>query len=168
MPYYTEPSKLAALKPEMTISAINTTLGVEPYDVYHLQDDGSSVLVYMYRIKKRRVSYTSPEDLNSATSQTTGTPWYDEEHKAYILLNNGKLASLITDNGRAESKLLLVTNNLLQLIGKKDLVGLEDYRTLYDESNQANKPENGSNNAIVIPLDKVNVNAIDGVQLNLK
>lgn len=169
LPYYTEPGKLAMLKNGMTLSQINSTLGVDPYDVYHIQDDGSSVLVYSYRLKKRRIEYKSAEDLATEESQTAGDVWYDEEHQAYLLLNDGKLTSFITDSGRADSKAVLVTNNLLQLISEKELIEWQEAHGLWDEDAEEQVSGRGADQqGLVIPLDKLNINSIDAIDLKLK
>lgn len=162
MPYYTEPGKLAMLKTGMDIEEINKTLGVEPYNIYHIQEDGSSVLVYTYRIKMRKAKYSSGQIANDAhhseSSQTEGQPYYDQENKAYVLLSDGKLKSLITDKGLKESRAIVIKNNLLKLIGEEEFIEYTDRRGLWSEklgedNLQIEKIEEDSyNGEIVIPL----------------
>lgn len=126
LPYYTEPAKIVKLKNGMTLTQINSVLGIEPYDVYHMQDDGNTVLVYKYRIKERKIEVTNGEDLTNEASQTSGTVYYTEEFKVYILLQDGKLQSLITDAGRRDSKYILIVNNTIQLVSRKTLIEKKD------------------------------------------
>ncbi|SFT87896.1 hypothetical protein SAMN05216474_2862 [Lishizhenia tianjinensis] len=130
LPYYTEPAKIVKLQNGMTLTQINSVLGIEPYDVYHMQDDGSTVLVYKYRLKERKIEVTTSDDLTNQASQTSGTVYFTEEYKVYILLQDGKLQSLITDAGRKDSKYILITNNTIQLVSKKTLIEKKDSEDL--------------------------------------
>ena len=65
----------------MSISDVNKTLGIEPWDIYTLMEDGISVLIYNYRIKNRRMTIEGyPEDLekikHKEEAQTKGETWY--------------------------------------------------------------------------------------------
>lgn len=121
-PPYTDSEKIVALKPTMDIAAVNEKLGIPPFDIYHLQGDGNAVLVYNYRLKNRRFLYGNENKRHDETSQTAGKLWYsDESYLVYVLFEEGKMKSLITDAGRDNSEGLLITNNTIQLLTKDEL-----------------------------------------------
>ncbi len=135
LPYYTEPAKIATLKKGMTLPEVNNHLGISPFDVYHIQKTGGSIIAYKYRFKKRAVPYniTAPENLNIRKSQTSGTIHYEEEKNLFIYYLKGKVQSLLTGGGRADSRNVLIANNTLRLIADKELVDLRERSKLYHE-----------------------------------
>jgi len=110
----------------MSAADVSATLGIPPYDLYHMAGDGSTVLIYNYKLKQRKNTgcglfekwgladpfYSKEENLN------TGSSYYVKESKLYILLQGGKVSSLITDAGREDSEDLLIQNNTIQFIAK--------------------------------------------------
>lgn len=170
MPYYTEPGKLAQLEVDMPLSKVNSELGIEPYDVYHMQSDGSSILVYAYRKKVRKVTRAEKqENLYGANSQTSGEVWYTDGGFAYLLFNEGNLKSLITDEGRKNSKAILVTNNIIQLIGEKDLVNYREIAELWKVEGIRYEDEEDEKGAdkLIIPLDNGKLKGIESIELNM-
>lgn len=125
-PSYTNVEKITKIKPGMTIDQVNSTLGISPYNIYHIQDDGGSILTYTYRIKNRRMIVPARmkkqmEVRASEEAQTTGAPWYDgEEHIIYVLFKDQKVKSLISDEGLKKSEYLLLKDNNLRIITKKE------------------------------------------------
>lgn len=132
-PYYTNVSKIAELTSGMELQKVNQILGVDPYDVLHMQADGSSLVSYKYRILKRRVKYRNPKDLQNAGSQNSGDKWYEEEGTLYVVFMNGKLQSMISNNGLENSVLVIIRNNVIQLVHRDNLSSLKDFKALYEE-----------------------------------
>ena len=141
MPPYTNVQKILNVKKGMTLKQTNSTLGIEPYDIYNIQEDGGSILVYHYRTKQRKM--TLPEDFKKREkilrgeerSQTEGVSWYDTDHKlVYVLFQDEKVKSLITDQGRADGEFILFSNNNIRKITKDNLT---TFRTVLDSSQTA-------------------------------
>jgi hypothetical protein len=128
-PPFTNVSELAKVRKGMTMTKVNEVLGIQPYDIYTVQDDGGTVLVYNYRVKERRMNIGARWNFNQRTKtergQKEGIDWYGEASRVYILFEDDKVASLITDHGREDAEILMVTSNNLQLISKDDLVSLK-------------------------------------------
>ena len=125
-PPYSTVEKIVRINPGMTSSDVAAVLGIPPYDVYHMAGDGSSVQTYWYKLKERKNTgcgtfekmgladpfYSKEENL------AVGASYYTSAHKLYVLYQNGKVSSLVTDAGREDSEDLLVQNNTIQFIGK--------------------------------------------------
>ena len=125
-PPYSTVEKIVRITPGMTAAEVSSTLGIPPYDVYHMSGDGSSVMSYWYKLKERKNTgcgtfekmgladpfYSKEENL------AVGASYYTTEHRLYVLYNNGKVSSLVTDAGRNDSEDLLVLNNTIQFIAK--------------------------------------------------
>lgn len=123
---YSTVEKIVKVTPGMSASDVSSTLGIPPYDVYHMAGDGSTVLIYNYKLKQRKNTgcgllesmgladpfYSKEENL------ATGSSYYTKESKLYILLQSGKVTSLVTDAGREDSEDLLLANNTIQFISK--------------------------------------------------
>jgi len=153
-PPYTDSEKIIGLKSSMSIDDVTSQLGIPPFDVYHLQEDGSTVLVYNYRLKNRRMSYGSDVQLHDEESQTAGKLWYSKKSfLVYVLFQDGKMKSLVTDAGRDDSEALLITNNSIELLSKDelDLYELAKMR-FFLESSTGNVKHNAPN--ALIPINK--------------
>ena len=125
---YSTVEKIVKVAPGMSSSDVSSTLGIPPYDIYHMAGDGSTVLVYNYVLKQRKNTgcgfperigledpfYTKEENLS------VGSSYYVKESKVYILFTNGKVTSLVTDAGRQDSEDLLIQNNTIQFISKSN------------------------------------------------
>jgi hypothetical protein len=123
---YSTVEKIVKVTPGMSASDVSSTLGIPPYDVYHMAGDGSTVLIFNYKLKQRKNTgcgllenmgladpfYSKEENL------ATGSSYYTKESKLYILLQSGKVTSLVTDAGREDSEDLLLANNTIQFISK--------------------------------------------------
>jgi hypothetical protein len=129
-PPYTSVDKIVNLKQGMTMADVTKTLGIDAYDIYHIQEDGSSVLLYNYRVKDRITELPMEpkkrdEFLHGESAQTAGTPYYKMESSiAYILYKDGKMRSVITDEGKVNSEFLMLINGNLKLLSKEDLAQL--------------------------------------------
>ncbi len=125
-PPYSTVEKIGKISPGMTASDVSSTLGIPPYDIYHMAGDGSTVHVYWYKLKQRKNTgcavmenigladpfYSKEENL------AVGASYYTTSHRVYVLYQNGKVSSLVTDAGREDSEDLLVQNNTIQFISK--------------------------------------------------
>ena len=175
LPYYTEASKLAQLKTGMSMKEINEVLEIEPHNLYHIQEDGSSVLVYYYRLKERKTSYKAKDYKknvpHSLEGQRDGKVFYTEEHQAFVLLKDGKLQSLITDKGRENSQAIVVANNLIKLISEEELVEYSKRLNLWNEASgdqNLQLLEGLKGNEIVIPIDATTKGTIKSINLNVE
>lgn len=120
-PPYSTVDKVAKLSPGMTSSDVSSALGIPPYDVYHMAGDGSTLHVYWYKIKERKnkgCSLFMTEFYNKEENLTIGSSYYTKEQRVYVLFQNGKLSSLVTDAGLDNSADILVANNTIQFISK--------------------------------------------------
>lgn len=118
IPPYTNVEKLADIKMGMSIEQVNSELGIEPYDVY-FKGEGDFVVIYNYRVKNRLVNNSS--NRHNETSQTNGREWYGQAYFCYIYLNDNKVKSIITDEGKIKSENILIKNNNLFLIQKNEI-----------------------------------------------
>jgi hypothetical protein len=140
-PPYTNVEKILNVEQGMNINEVNATLGIEPYNVYNLQEDGSSILVYHYRTMQRRMNVpNNPETKvevirGEERSQTEGAPWYDLDHSlVYILFRDGRVESLMTDQGRSDAEYLLLVNNNIRAISGEELT---TFKSVLDSSQYA-------------------------------
>jgi hypothetical protein len=123
---YSTVEKIVKVTPGMSAADVSSTLGIPPYDVYHMAGDGSTVLVYYYKLKQRKNTgcgilekwgfddpfYSKEENLS------VGSSYYVQESKLWVLLQNGKVTSLLTEAGREDSEDLIVSNNTIQFVSK--------------------------------------------------
>lgn len=167
-PPYTSVSEISNVKKGMTREQVNQTLGIEAYDIYTMQEDGTTILMYNYRLKERSMKLSG--DLGMATktqaSQKAGTEIYGSPSLLFVLFQDDKVSSLITSRGREDAEHLLLTNNNIQLISKQQLVTLQNSDDpallILDEKgsvNHLNLPQKTgtSNKSVIIPIkDKGN------------
>ena len=123
-PPYANVSELIKVRKGMSMTQVNDALGIRPYDIYTVQDDGGTILMYNYRVKERKMSVFGNFNkiTKSERGQKEGITHYSDPSRAYVLFENDKVASVITDYGREDAELLMITNNNLQLITEQDLV----------------------------------------------
>lgn len=121
-PPFSDVMKIAQVKPGMKFKQVVDILGVEPYDIYHVQETGASLVCFNYRLKKRIIkSATLNQDefereTTNESSQTAGDLYYDKKYKVlHVLFNkNGELSSYITSDGVENSNLIVITGNTIQ------------------------------------------------------
>jgi hypothetical protein len=164
-PEFTSVSKISQLKSGMSTEEINLTLGMQPYDIFHIQQDGSSIIVYNYRIKERRMNVplepTQRERAirNEERSQTDGEVWYQEDYnKVYVLLKDNKMKSLMTDHGYENSQFILLQNNTIQLISKSEMTNINNNKnestSTSTTTNTSSSSGSGSAAGVIIPLKR--------------
>ena len=150
-PYFTSVEKMTMLKKGMEIQKVNSILGIDPYDLYVTQEEGVTVALYHYRTKKRRMklsgNFTKADEQKHGSSdgQTAGKDWYDkDEKKVFVLFEDGKMLSLLTDKGRADGEVLLMVNNNLKYITKKEFQSVQmdpskNWVVISDRGDRSNK-----------------------------
>lgn len=164
-PPYTSVNEMSKLKKGMSIEQVNSVLGIPPYDLYTIQEDGSTILLYNYRLKDRRASMSADDFTfqHKEEAQKAGEPWYGEASIVFVLFKDGKLSSLITNSGRDDAEMLLLINNNIQLISREELVTLSkqsesDYLIMGNDNKitPINLPtKSGMQKGVVVPFNKV-------------
>lgn len=106
-PKYTKVESILKLTPGLDKSAVSTTLGIEPYDIYTIQKDGSTILIYHYKHKQRELN--SANDLNEkGLTEEKTSPRYLKAARLFVLFDkDGKMSSVWTEEG---------TENALRII----------------------------------------------------
>ncbi len=125
-PKYTNVSKILKVTKEMDIATVSRTLGIPPYDIYTMQADGATILMYNYRIKERSMSLpqTNYQEVTRGTekSQKEGEIWYQlNSYHLYIIFEKGKMKSMLTDVGRKDGEVLLLKKNNIKFISKNNI-----------------------------------------------
>jgi len=126
-PPYTSVDKIIKVKEGMSIEEVNNVLGINPYDIYILQDKGASILIYNYRIKDREMEVPSNYNqrtkfIHSEEAQTSGEIRYKTDGNIlYAFFKDGKLETMLTDAGKDNSEYLLLINNNVGILSKKEL-----------------------------------------------
>ncbi len=130
-PPYTNVDKILNVQPGMTLSEVNQTLGIDPFDVYYIYADGSFILVYNYRLKYRMMdeSIIDKERITSEQAQTVGEPIYpDYSSRLYVKFKNNIVQSLITDVGKENAEYILLVENNVQLLTANELDTIKGFR----------------------------------------
>jgi hypothetical protein len=128
-PPFTDIIKISQLKPAMKFKQVVDVLGVEPYDIYHVEETGSMLATFNYRLKERRmrVSTLNRDEFIRRTSdensQTAGDLYYNKEYKTlHVLFNkDGALASYITSEGVENSNHIIISENTIQFANEKKI-----------------------------------------------
>lgn len=132
-PPFTNVMKIAQVKPNMKFKQVVDILGVEPYDIYHVEQSGAMLASFNYRLKKRilKINTLNRDEFNRETtnenSQTAGELYYERDYKTlHVLFNKeGELASYITSAGVANSNYVVISGNTVQYINQKDITLLD-------------------------------------------
>ena len=130
-PQYTSVEKILNVRPGMTLSDVNMTLGIDPFDVYYIYSDGSFILVYNYRLKYRMMdeSIINKEPITSERAQTVGEPIYpDYSSRLYVIFKDNIVQSLITDAGKENAEYILLVENNVQLLTVNELDTIKGFR----------------------------------------
>lgn len=122
-PVFTDVERISQLRPNMSLKQMVDILGIEPYNIYNMQEDGSMVVVFNYRLKMRRVVAPTfnQDEFNRQTtnddSQTSGDEFYSKDYKTlYAIINDNKLVSYTTTDGIRTSEIVLLNSNNLNII----------------------------------------------------
>jgi hypothetical protein len=140
---FTNVEKIISLNKGETISEVNSKLGINPYNVLHLSEDGSMVLIYHYRTQQRKLeskNFIQPEErqayLESDEYQNGGKLVYRlDVEKVCVFFRNGRMVSYITTDGFNSSEFQLYFNHQLKLIseGKFEPFTIERLRRFINE-----------------------------------
>ena len=71
-PPFTDVEKLLMLKNGMSLEKVKNVLGIDPYDVYHLNEENSLLVTFSYRLKERRYkvrTFNQDEILRKTTDE---------------------------------------------------------------------------------------------------
>jgi hypothetical protein len=122
-PPFTDVSKVSQIKTGMKVKQVSDVLGIEPYDVYYMQETGAQVLSFNYRVKNRimyvynTVNHTEiARRTSDENSQKDGEVFYDKKYRTlYAMFNkDGDLTSYITTSGENDKGRLIVTGNTVK------------------------------------------------------
>jgi hypothetical protein len=122
-PPYTSVDKMLSLEKGMNSNQVNATLGIKPYNILH-KNESTAVLEFHYRLKDRDLNNIQNYNdfIHQEKSQVGGKNWFTKPSKFYILYEDDRLSTLITENGLENSDYLLLKNNNLMLVSQSDLV----------------------------------------------
>lgn len=127
-PPFTSVDKISMILPGMTIDRVNSTLGIEPYNMLHMNSDGAIILSYNYRLKDKYLKvYTTNRDefqrlTRNEDSQTKGSLWYNKEYQTlFVVFQNNQVQSMITTAGKQDSEFLLIAGNNIKLLSEEEL-----------------------------------------------
>lgn len=138
-PPFTNVNNMLQVEKGMTAQQVDQVLGIKPYNMLH-RNDSTAIFEYHYRLIDRDINNISnyKKFIHLEQSQTGGKNWYTKPSKFYILYENDKLSTLITENGLENSDYLLLKNNNLILVSQSDLV---DFK-LWENASYLHKIEN--------------------------
>jgi hypothetical protein len=128
-PPFTNITQISQIKPGMKFKQVSDLLGIEPYDIYHIQETGAMLATFNYRLKKRKMKVNTlnrDEFVRRTTnedSQTAGELYYEKEYKTIHVLftREGDVSSYITSDGVENSNLVVITGNTVQYMDEKNI-----------------------------------------------
>lgn len=125
-PPFTNVEKISKLKMGTTLSVVSSTLDIPPYNILSMQEDGSGIYAFNYRLKVRKASVPEGTDgenlLHSEQYNTAGEEKYEDEIKTVItVFKEGKLSGVHTTEGWDKAEYLMIVDNNLKLLTKQDL-----------------------------------------------
>ncbi len=133
-PPFTDVVKVSQLKPNMKVKQVIDLLGIEPYDIYQMQETGAQMLSFNYRLKKRimyqynTINFLEVQRLTSnEESQKAGDLYYDKNYQTvYAMFNkDGDLLSYLTTSGANNRGELIVIGNSIQYYDEKNINSLD-------------------------------------------
>lgn len=132
-PPFTDVQKLLMLKSGMSLDKVKSILGIDPYDVYHVNNENSVLVSFSYRLKARRYkikTFNQDEILRKTTdeeSQTKGNVAYEKgsPKTAYLLFKDNTLVSMITTEGNKKSETLMIQSNNIVKIDKDNITDID-------------------------------------------
>jgi hypothetical protein len=155
-PPFTDVSKVSQLKSGMKIKQVSDVLGIDPYDVYYMQETGAQLYSFNYRLKNR-VMYLYKtmnrmevdRQTSDENSQKAGEVYYDKNYRQlYVMFNaQGDLTSYLTTSGEKDKRKLVVIGNTIKFYDDKNTTFVD---SLY---NKAFNPSYG-NRPIRINFDR--------------
>ena len=137
---FTSSGRLYQLRIGDSYETVVSTLGCDPYNLLSKQADGYDIYVFKYKIVERKSdtddidqhesenagseAYKGKEefdadDTNQRESEKTGSDIYrGKEENVFLVFQNNKLYSVITDEGRKDAPTLVMTHNTLYTFTK--------------------------------------------------
>lgn len=86
-PKFTHVEKVLDLKPGLTLTEVNNTLGLKPYDLISMDSTGARVLLYKYRLTDRRTVPLFLKDTNGKEISAKFADLYCSFNSENILTN---------------------------------------------------------------------------------
>lgn len=128
-PPFTDVSKVTQIKAGMKVKQVSDVLGIDAYDVFYMQETGSQVLSYNYRLKNRIMYvYNSVNHIeirrqtSDENSQKAGEVFYDKKYRTLYAMfsKDGDLTSYITTSGEDDKGKLVLLNNTIKYYDDKN------------------------------------------------
>lgn len=128
-PPFTDVMKITQVKPKMKFKQVVDILGVEPYDIYHVEESGAMLATFNYRLKKRimKINTLNRDEYRRETtnenSQTAGDLYYERDYKTLHVLfsKEGDVVSYLTSDGIDNSTLIVITGNTIKYANEKEI-----------------------------------------------
>lgn len=108
IPYYTTVDKMTNVNPGMTKEQVVATLGVDPYEIFHGIENGCEIHQFKYKHKEE-----SHGTLNSYQN-IKGAERFVDPSNVYVYYRDGKVESLVTDEGKKGGSSVLAFAQELQ------------------------------------------------------
>lgn len=169
-PPFTSVDKITNLKPGMTISQVNQTLGNNPYNILYGDQAGEQIITYRYRRADRRAKLPSGTDaldyVHKPISQIDGEKWYNNDDVAEIKVRfrEGKMVSLISNEGLRKSRSTLLTDYDIQFIDKNELSYIEElHKAALRALADTNVPQYDT--VYAIPIDRPVEQAVEEIEV---
>ena len=101
VPYYTTVDKMTKVNPGMTKENVVNTLGIEPYEIFHGIENGCEI--HQFKYKHKEVSHGT---LNSYAN-IKGAERFVDPSNVYVYYRDGRVESLVTDEGKKGGSMVL-------------------------------------------------------------
>jgi len=143
VPTYTNVKKISELKPGMTITQVNSKLGIQPYNMYMTDENNNTIVLYNYRTVERKIVVDNDvrqHTQGNESSQTKGDVWYSSTSSTiYVLFADNKMKSLISDKGREEVEYIIIQDNTIRFIAKNDISSIYQANVVKVEQKKVKK-----------------------------
>lgn len=179
-PPFTDVGKIAQIKPGMKVKQVVDILGVDPYDIYYIQETGAELLSFNYRVKNRIMYVYTTVNQNEIARQTgnedsqkSGDVYYDRKYRGLYTMfdKDGNLVSFLTTQGVQDKGELIVIGNTLKYYTDKKTNSLDSlynkaHNPMYNSGKSLNinlNPDGSFNNGNTIPISKDNNKWFDNI-----
>ena len=126
IPYYTTVDKITKVNPGMTKQEVVATLEISPYEVFHGIEEGCEI--HQFKYKHKEIQHGT---LNSY-SKIKGDDRFVDPSNLYVYYRDGRMESLVTDDGKKGGPMVLsFANELVDACnGPKEVYGCMDREAL--------------------------------------